>query len=238
MPDLSLFNPLCEELNISINELMKGEKINNDNYQKAFEENIVNTINYSNKTTNKKIKKITILFILLFVLLIGYIFFFNGGSVLVKNDTYPVYEKVEIDKKVIDPVLSKYILDNMLQPETNKLKNVASFEIFSIEKKKENNYYVYAWVIESSYEIDNEVLRNQGSSSYPCRFELIKENNIYKVVNADAPRDGSYYVKDLKKYFPKYVRDEIDKVHDENEFIIKKLDNENIKKAKDFFGLS
>ena len=31
MPDLSLFKPLCEILNITINELLSGEKINKDN---------------------------------------------------------------------------------------------------------------------------------------------------------------------------------------------------------------
>ena len=53
MPDLSLFKPLCNELNISINELMSGEKISKENYQEKFEENIVNTINYSTKRISK-----------------------------------------------------------------------------------------------------------------------------------------------------------------------------------------
>ena len=52
MPDLSLFKPLCEILNITINELLSGERLNKETYQEKFEENIVNTINY----TNKKIK--------------------------------------------------------------------------------------------------------------------------------------------------------------------------------------
>ena len=54
MPDLSLFKPLCEELNINVNELLSGEKISEDNYQEKFEENIINTINYSNKKLEKK----------------------------------------------------------------------------------------------------------------------------------------------------------------------------------------
>ena len=54
MPDLSLFKPLCEELNITINELLSGEKISEDNYHEKFEENIINTINYSNKKLEKK----------------------------------------------------------------------------------------------------------------------------------------------------------------------------------------
>ena len=52
MPDLSLFKPLCEELGITINELLSGEEIK-DNYQEKFEENIVNTIDYSNKKISK-----------------------------------------------------------------------------------------------------------------------------------------------------------------------------------------
>lgn len=53
MPDLSLFKPLCDELDITINDLMSGEKINKENYQERFEENIVNTIDYSTKKINK-----------------------------------------------------------------------------------------------------------------------------------------------------------------------------------------
>jgi transcriptional regulator with XRE-family HTH domain len=53
MPDLSLFKPLCDELDITINDLMSGEKISKDKYQEKFEENIVNTIDYSTKKINK-----------------------------------------------------------------------------------------------------------------------------------------------------------------------------------------
>ncbi len=49
MPDLSLFKPICDELGITINELLSGEKIKKDIYQEKLEENIINTIDYSNK---------------------------------------------------------------------------------------------------------------------------------------------------------------------------------------------
>ena len=48
MPDLSLFKPLCEILNISINDLMNGEKIKSEEYQVKTNEIMINTINYSN----------------------------------------------------------------------------------------------------------------------------------------------------------------------------------------------
>lgn len=53
MPDLSLFKPLCDELEITINDLMSGDKISKEKYQEKFEENIVNTIDYSTKKINK-----------------------------------------------------------------------------------------------------------------------------------------------------------------------------------------
>lgn len=49
MPDLSLFKPLCEILDISINDLISGEKISKDKYQEKLEENIITTIDYTNK---------------------------------------------------------------------------------------------------------------------------------------------------------------------------------------------
>jgi len=53
MPDLSLFKPLCDILGITINDLMSGERISKDKYQEKFEENIVNTIDYSTKKMNR-----------------------------------------------------------------------------------------------------------------------------------------------------------------------------------------
>lgn len=64
MPDLSLFKPLCETLHITINDLMSGEKIDKENYQKRFEENIVNTINYSTKKLNKYNQVISLILII------------------------------------------------------------------------------------------------------------------------------------------------------------------------------
>lgn len=50
MPDLSLFKPLCEILDISINELMSGEDLKKEEYINILEENIVNySFNFRNK---------------------------------------------------------------------------------------------------------------------------------------------------------------------------------------------
>lgn len=64
MPDLSLFKPLCEILGITINELLSGEELSEEKYQEKFEENIVNTIDYSTKRLNKYSGVISIILII------------------------------------------------------------------------------------------------------------------------------------------------------------------------------
>lgn len=72
MPDLSLFNPLCEILGISINELISGDEIDTANYQEKLEENLLNTIFYTNKKIKEKnilISIITIIFGILIIIM-------------------------------------------------------------------------------------------------------------------------------------------------------------------------
>ena len=69
MPDLSLFKPLCDELNISLNDLMSGEKVNEKEYQEKLEENIINTIDYTNKKIENRNNFIGLLFIIFGVLI-------------------------------------------------------------------------------------------------------------------------------------------------------------------------
>ena len=46
LPDASIMIELCEILNISVNDLLSGERIDKENYQKKLEENIIDTIDY------------------------------------------------------------------------------------------------------------------------------------------------------------------------------------------------
>ncbi len=69
MPDLSLFKPLCKELDISLNDLMSGEKVNEKEYYEKLEENIMNTIDYSNKKIENRNNFIGLIFIIFGVLI-------------------------------------------------------------------------------------------------------------------------------------------------------------------------
>ena len=87
MPDLSLFKPLCDELNISINELMSGEEIDDKHYINTLEENIVNMVSDLEKSKKKKWKIMIGLLILLFILLIGGKIFYSNYEINMKYDS-------------------------------------------------------------------------------------------------------------------------------------------------------
>lgn len=74
MPDLSLFFPLCEILDINVNELLSGEKIEINN--KKIENNIINAIKYSNEKIKKTYFKIYFLLIVLGIIIIAFSFIF------------------------------------------------------------------------------------------------------------------------------------------------------------------
>ena len=54
MPDVTLMVPLCKILNISVNELLSGERLDNDQYYKKAEENIM-TLMEERKREKKKL---------------------------------------------------------------------------------------------------------------------------------------------------------------------------------------
>ena len=82
MPDLSLFKPLCDILEITINELISGEKINNKEYNEKLEENFINTIDYIDKKKNNTsdIKSISMLLIGIIGLILSQFFLNNYQS--------------------------------------------------------------------------------------------------------------------------------------------------------------
>lgn len=86
MPDLSLFNALCIELDISINELLSGERLSSEDNQKGLEENIINVIDYSVNQTKKRNHIIGIVLIIVGILMsfIAMVIFpseSSGGSI-------------------------------------------------------------------------------------------------------------------------------------------------------------
>lgn len=82
-PDISVLIPLTEILNISLYDLLRGEKVN----KKEVEETIKNTINYSNSEIKKKKKKYiisssVIISIIVLVSIISLIFVSKNNDII------------------------------------------------------------------------------------------------------------------------------------------------------------
>ena len=62
MPDVSLMKPLCHELGITINDLLSGERVEENDEQAKFEETILTTIDYKDRKIKKNNRLLKIAF--------------------------------------------------------------------------------------------------------------------------------------------------------------------------------
>ena len=85
MPDSSIMLKLCSELEITVNELLSGEKIEMDNYNKIAEENLVE-LKKLDETKNRMLLQLEIIIgILSAIAFLGVVLLTN---IFVENQTY------------------------------------------------------------------------------------------------------------------------------------------------------
>jgi len=119
MPDLSLLIPLCDALEISINELLSGKKLDKRDYQEKLEENIINTIDYTNKKIRKtrKVFLIIVLVILISIISIATMFCIdinrmrNNKSVLFSTWGYSYVPPIDIKEDKIEFAIIDYLIN-------------------------------------------------------------------------------------------------------------------------------
>lgn len=190
-PDVSLYKKLCKELDISIEELINGEK---DNSEEAKEKAIISTINETNKI-KKKSKKLVIILSTIFVIIVLVLIYYNKNlKVDLVNDSDYLYDEV------IGFIKEKEFIENPDSKEKD-FNVFYSYHPFGIEKK--NNYkYVYLWIYEQSYYIEKEEygsgLAISSGSSIPVKA-IFKDNKLQDVI---YPKDGNQYVSSIKEMFP------------------------------------
>lgn len=224
MPDLSLLTPLCEILDISINELLSGAKLDKKDYQEKLEENIINTINY----TDKKIKKtkntfiITLSVILIFIVMLIVMFSIdinrmkNNKPVIFSTWGYSYVPPIDLKEEEIELAIMDYIIekgDSEPKHHENE-KTFASMRVYLIEEKERDKHYnIYAWVLDGKYYLENDEIEQDSGSSIPYKFVVKNIDGKFSVTDSRIPRDGSYYSIDMKNIFPSSVRNDMDDVH-------------------------
>ena len=220
-PDVSLFKTLCSELDISIEELINGEK---GNSEKDKEKAIYKTLDEKNKTKKKSLKIIVVLCIIVgLIILFGLVYYIK-------------YLKVNLDSHsdyLYDAAINYLMEDELQYNADNKNKDFNVFYAyhgFGIEKSG-NKKYVYMWVYSQSYylEKDNALAISSGSS-IPYKF-IFRDGRVIRV---ETPKDGNEYVSSIKKMFPGIIAYQV--LNYDNPKNINKLFNEVQEKMNSYYS--
>ena len=213
MPDISLMKPLCEILDITLNELISGEKIDKKEYQKKSDENIFKTIKYTNKKTNffKKflICLISVFLILILMFIIDVRKMNQNEEVVFSTWGFDYFPAINLNDEEIEIAVRNYLIekgDNESKHYDGE-KTFVSMRVFLLDEvTKDDHYNFYAWVLEGKYYLENNEIKESSASSIPYKFVIKKKDGKFIVVDYKIPRDGSYYPKDIKNIFPRDVR--------------------------------
>lgn len=178
MPDISLFEPLCKELNISVSELLKGEEINSfENQLDASSQPLVEPeqlVEYSEYLKRKRrnaamikatVKTTICLLLLLFIATLAIALFTNKTFF---KDTYIGIQNQEI----FVPRYSYFYKESGF--------TVASFYSFKSEKQLEKEISEY--MKEFEYHSDESWSGYKKDDLYIQRYEVIDEG-LYRVIS-------------------------------------------------------
>ncbi len=244
MPDLSLITPLCKELGTTINELLSGEKLNEKEYQEKLEENIIKTIDFTDKKLRKtrRIFYSIIIIIVLFIITLITLFCIdinrmrNNEPVFFSTWGFKYAPAIDFHEEEIAIAIENYLLEkseNEPKHHENEKSFVSIKPYLTEEKNNYKLYNVYAWVLEETYYLENNEIKQDSGSSIPYKFVVEHINDEYKVTDSRIPRDGSYYAEDMKNIFPRSVRNDMDEVH--NDGTIEKLEMDIQKQVNLYF---
>ncbi len=246
MPDISLIKPLCDELQITVNDMLSGEKLQENEIKAKCEENIINTLDYSKKK-QKRFVKIIVSIIILIVLPVIILFsmflidinrMHNNQPILFSTWGFDYFPPIDLNPEKIEITLENHMAETLDKKYEDEKYFIAS-KVYLIEEIETNEFdkkfIVYAWIRgESRRLLENGILDKVNNISMPYKFVIEKNsydlNNKYNVIETIYPRDGSLYKEDMQRIFPKEVLKEMDNFHNDGsqELLILEI-NEQIK---------
>lgn len=184
MPDISLIKPLCDELEISINELLSGKIIDDNNIKKLTDENLEKILKeYYKMKKHKNIFKtlLCILFGILIYVIIYISLIFSITSIF--NNCFTEYEKiVDINKYDKNYYIEKYKgdLNSNLSIFPNEIKAIVNnieFESNLTIGLFDTEGYIYMKNKLSDNEFQEEIKRLSNISITITNFDNKKYTN-------------------------------------------------------------
>lgn len=196
MPDLVLFKDLCNILEITINDLLSGEKIDNNSYREKFQENVTNMVVCSNKKSWRKIILIISTFsLVLLVIILGNLYFINKKEITKSDDNESLAYNYSV--RTIERYIKYYFIHKMPKEfvkengEVLNVTNMAVVETFFVEERDEKEICVYLWAVVGSFSIGE----GNKVTSKPYKLTLREiDEEIYEVIDEETLMDDSNVV--------------------------------------------
>lgn len=185
IPDVSLFKPICELFDISINELISGERLTKKDLLKVSEENIIKTINDSNKKKEASLMIIKVLVVGIIALLLIILIVIRSINPKIYLDNFTIQSVDDKDNfglvrmvNIDDRDVYYYGLDFALFCSKNK----DCYSADSALKKKQITLDLFRDYLERQFEYNNitkYMLYDGGSTIYSKDgYEVIFCNSI------------------------------------------------------------
>lgn len=207
LPEVSLMKPLCKELDITVTELLNGEKEVTESNQ---EDGIIKYMDYTKKKSKHKVFLISILFIMLITFILStVIYFFN------------TYNKIAVYE--LSGYNDNFSIDEMYFTKSN-MYNILSTGNISVKNKTINE----ADIIEVFLKSGNRLIigrsySNFNGHTYPEKYgysELLDDEKIANISNwyiEVSYKENNKLKKDIIK-----LKNEV--LMKNNEFVSKKIE--------------
>ncbi len=183
LPDASIMVELCTILKITVNDLLSGEKVDKEHYQKRLEKNIIDTINYSNKKVSEKNK-----------LIYEMIMFFGLGFIFIAFTIYPPDSSWGSIHSIMGLLISTFGFVNI-----KRGKNIFKKIFLGI------GYFMVGFLVLLLLDYSNVVL-NKVAPRFSYLIKTGEDMIVYKapfynVYRINQNTKNEYYIIDTKKEY-------------------------------------
>ncbi|MFB9326277.1 hypothetical protein ACFFSY_10165 [Paenibacillus aurantiacus] len=104
-----------------------------------------------------------------------------------------------------EEAIETYLTDNFLRPSAGE-EIFAAYEILEDDTQAGE---IYAWGLIEAYDHTQETTDSTKGVSIPLVLHVSRTNDSFEITGHTTPRDGSYYVPDVRSLFPAPIQDKI-----------------------------
>ena len=181
--DMSLLKPLSNILDVSINDILSGEIIDKDNYEKKVEENLINTINYGKNEIRKNNNITGIIYLV--------------GGVLITLTAFTVFSSDSSwgsIYSIVGAIIALIGFSKLIKQLEYIKRLLFNFLFFLV-------YIVLLFIIDFiAVNINEQVPRFAYKKTYIYNM-IVYENPFYNVYRINFDTDNEYYVIDKDKEY-------------------------------------